>query len=187
MEHVLVTGTTCSIYRATDAGLILMRSLMDFLSGLHNNGCCISPFTPLTLDNIAIWNEGKICIQVEYIKLISLVRNEGEATILASQVKSGCASGVSADYMNALLLFKDLLKHSNSTFIIQQLLGDMRWWFNEMKTCRSIWGWLSSSSPHIYAAHEQHVRCVSKILKPPHKSSHRQNKKGSSLYPSSKL
>ena len=83
-----------------------------FLSGLHNNGCCISPFTPLTLDNIAIWNEGKICIQVEYIKLISLVRNEGEATILASQVKSGCASGVSADYRNALLLFKDLLKHS---------------------------------------------------------------------------
>ena len=43
------------------------------------------------------------------------MRNEGEATILASQVKSGCASGVSADYRNALLLFKDLLKHSNST------------------------------------------------------------------------
>ena len=111
---------------------------MNFLIGLHESGCYIAPSTQLTLDNISISSEGKICIPIEHVKLVPLMICVGESVVYASQMKSVLARSIAADYRNAAFVLKDLLKHSNGPFIIQQLPAEMRQWFIEMEACESI-------------------------------------------------
>jgi len=79
---------------------------MNFLIGLHESGCYIAPSTQLTLDNISISSEGKICIPFEHVKLVSLMICVGESVVYASQMKSVLARSIVADYRMPLLYSK---------------------------------------------------------------------------------